>query len=124
MRRIAFAEHAFVSMHPELEPYFHRLFGHAAEREPALAARGRHLIGWLPRRFPLLGARAWSSADLYYRQQLAPDFLAAWAEAECGARVGGAAQPDWSARSTPLRLGAPAGRSSRSRRAGAPTAST
>ncbi len=81
VRRLAYAEREFVRKHPELEPHFRRFFGHAAELEP-VSGRGRHLIGWLPRRFPLLGARAWRSADLYYRQELAPDFLAAWAEAD------------------------------------------
>jgi GT2 family glycosyltransferase len=79
VRRIAVSERQFVSMHPEIEPYFYRRFSDAAELSPA-RGRGRYLIRWLPRRFPLLGPRAWASADLYYRQVLAPEFLRAWQE--------------------------------------------
>ena len=81
LRRTAFAEHEFVRKHPELEPYLERMFRHAARLERG-SGRGRHLIRWVPRSVPLLGERAWRSADLYYRQELAPDFLEAWEEAE------------------------------------------
>jgi GT2 family glycosyltransferase len=81
VRRIAFAEHRFVTKHPELDPWFFRMFSHAA-RQPRGSGRGRHLIRHVTRSTPVLGRRAWESADLYYRQELAPDFLSAWAEAE------------------------------------------
>jgi GT2 family glycosyltransferase len=81
VRRIAFAEHEFIRKHPELEPWFKRMFEHARALEPA-KGRGRALIRRVPRSFPLLGAAVWTSADLYYRQALARDFLDAWAEAE------------------------------------------
>jgi GT2 family glycosyltransferase len=80
VRRIAFAEREFVRLHPDVPPFFFNLYSAAAEGEPA-SGRGRGLIGWLPRSFPLLGERAWTSADLYYRQRLAPHFLSAWKEA-------------------------------------------
>jgi GT2 family glycosyltransferase len=77
MDRAATAEREFVAKHPEVEPYFFRMFEHAAELAPA-AGRGRHLIRFVPRSVPWLGERVWRSADLYYRQQLAPHFLDAW----------------------------------------------
>lgn len=81
VRRIAISERRFVAAHPEVEPFFFNLFSAALEGRPA-RGRGRALIRWLPRSTPLVGERLWVSADLYYRQELAPDFLAAWAEAE------------------------------------------
>jgi GT2 family glycosyltransferase len=79
MARAAIAERALVGKHPDIEPYFFRMFSDAAARPPA-RGRGRHLIRLIPRRLPLLGKRVWRSADLYYRQQLAPPFLEAWAD--------------------------------------------
>jgi len=84
VRRIAFAEREFVRLHPDVEPYFFNLYSAALEAAPA-KGRGRSLIGRIPRATPLLGARAWSSADLYFRQRLAPAFLEAWEQA--GAHV-------------------------------------
>jgi len=75
--RLARVERVFVSKHPEIPAYFHRLFSEAAAA-PAARGRGRHLIGFVPRSLPGLGEWAWTSADLYYRQALAPGFLAAW----------------------------------------------
>ncbi len=81
VRRIAFAERRFVAKHPELDPWFFSMFSFAA-RQPRASGRGRHLILHVSRSTPVIGRRAWESADLYYRQELAPDFLSAWAEAE------------------------------------------
>lgn len=75
--RLARAEREFVAKHPEIPPYFYELFSWAA-RQPPARGRGRALIGLIPRRFPLLGPYVWRSADLYYRQLLAPRFLEAW----------------------------------------------
>ncbi len=80
MRRIAFAERQFVRLHPDVPPFFFNLYRSALDSAPA-SGRGRRLSRWLPRSFPLLGERAWTSADLYYRQRLAPHFLEAWEEA-------------------------------------------
>ena len=77
VRRIAVAERTFSEVHPDVEPYFHRLFSHAASKPPA-RGRGRALIRLLPRGFPILGPLAWNSADLYFAQALAPEFLDAW----------------------------------------------
>ncbi len=87
VRRLAHAEHRFVAKHPELEPWFFRMFSHAARLRRA-SGRGRYLIRIVDRSTPLVGARAWRSADLYYRQELAPDFLAAWEEAEAESPFG------------------------------------
>jgi GT2 family glycosyltransferase len=79
VHRAAETERAFTRIHPEIPPYFHEKFSSAAAL-PAAKGRGRHLIRWIPPSFPWLGPKAWASADLYYRQQLAPEFLAAWQE--------------------------------------------
>ncbi len=78
-RRLAEVERVFVRLHPELRPYFHDLFSDAAGRAPA-RGRGRALIKRIPRSMPLLGPYVWRSADLYYRQAIAPAFLEAWGE--------------------------------------------
>jgi GT2 family glycosyltransferase len=80
---IAAAERRFVSVHPDVEPHFHRLFREAA-RHPPLRGRGARLARYVPPWLPWLGPRTWSAADLYFRQQLAADFLAAWDAAADG----------------------------------------
>jgi GT2 family glycosyltransferase len=77
MSQVAHAEREFVRLHPDVDPYFQRMFSAAAALPPA-RGRGRHLIRFIPRSMPWLGPRVWRSADLYYRQALAPEFLAAW----------------------------------------------
>jgi len=86
MRQVAHAEREFMRIHPELpelypdlNPYFFRRFS-AAASHPPIRGRGRHLIRLVPRRLPWLGPRVWGSADLYFRQELAPEFLKAWEE--------------------------------------------
>lgn len=88
VRRIAAAERQFVELHPEIPPYFHAKFTRAAARRRA-AGRGRHLIRYVPRSFPWLGAHVWRSADDAYLQELAPHFLGAWEEAESGVSSAG-----------------------------------
>lgn len=78
--RLARAEYAFCSKHPEVAPYFRDLFAGAAAKPPA-RGRGRHLIRRIPRRLPLVGPYLWTSADIYYRQAIAPAYLEAWEEA-------------------------------------------
>lgn len=80
-RLLGAAEREFVARHPEVQPYFHHLFKTAAAAPPG-RRRGRHLIRVLPRWVPWLGARAWESADLQYRQALAPHFLRGWEGAQ------------------------------------------
>jgi GT2 family glycosyltransferase len=77
MEMIGMAERAFVARHPEVRPYFHERFAAAMAGAPARGHSAR-LIRWLPRSFPMLGERAWTSADLYYGQALAPAFFAGW----------------------------------------------
>jgi GT2 family glycosyltransferase len=77
VRRIARAERQFCVLHPEFEPYFFNLFRIAADA-PRASGRGAFLIGRLPRRTPVLGKRAWRSADMFFRQLLAPGFLEEW----------------------------------------------
>jgi GT2 family glycosyltransferase len=77
VRRIAIAERQFTRLHPELDPYFHRLFSDAAAQPPG-RGRGTRLAALVPRRTPWIGPRVWASADLGFRQALAPDFLDAW----------------------------------------------
>lgn len=77
VRRLARSERAFVAKHPEIPPYFLELFSRAAALPPA-RGRGRSLIRIIPRSVPWLGPRVWTSADLYFRQALAPAFLDAW----------------------------------------------
>lgn len=90
-RRIAVAERAFVAMHPDEEAYFHRKFSEALEW-PRASGRGVPIARWVPRWVPWVGPRAWLSRDLYFRQALAPHFLAAWEDA--GEDPAGPAQPD------------------------------
>jgi len=77
MEMVGQAERRFVDKHPDVEPYFHDMLSRAAAA-PAARGRAAPLIRWLPRSFPVLGELAWSSADLLYRQQLAPPFLRGW----------------------------------------------
>jgi GT2 family glycosyltransferase len=79
MAATAAAERRWVELHPEMPAYFHDKFADAAAHRRSRGI-GRAALGWLPRRVPVLGPRAWSSADLYYRQQLGPAFLDAWAQ--------------------------------------------
>jgi GT2 family glycosyltransferase len=83
VRTLAAAERSFVAIHPEVEPYFHRKFAGALEW-PRASGRGVRLARWLPRWVPWLGPRAWLSRDLYFRQALAPHFLAVWEESSSG----------------------------------------
>jgi GT2 family glycosyltransferase len=92
MRRLARAELEFVRKHPEIEPYFFRMFSHRVKLA-RVSGRGRHLIRWVPRGFGRVGKRAWRSADLFYRQELAPAFLAAWEEALSESATAGAVAP-------------------------------
>jgi len=79
--RVAVSERAFTRLHPELDPWFHRLFTDAAAQPPA-SGRGLKLARWVPPWVPLVGPRVWSSVDLSYRQALAPHFLEAWESGE------------------------------------------
>lgn len=75
--RIAVSEREFTRLHPELEPWFLRLFT-TASREPPASDRGVRLGRWVAPWVPIVGPRVWHSLDLFYRQALAPYFLEAW----------------------------------------------
>jgi GT2 family glycosyltransferase len=77
MPRLAASEFVFTMRWPEADAYFHDLFSTFGSGAPA-SGRGRHLIRLVPRRVPWLGHCLWHSADAYYCQRLAPEFLAAW----------------------------------------------
>lgn len=81
MAKVAVAEYHFVAKHPDVPPYFRDLLL-AASRLPPARGRGAPLVKLVPRRVPWLGERIWTSADTWYRQQLAPPFLAAWERME------------------------------------------
>jgi GT2 family glycosyltransferase len=76
---VAAAERRWVADDPEHVAYFHDKFASAA-RQPPARGRGRLLARWVRPGTPLLGRRTWDSVDVFYRQQLAPEFLAAWDE--------------------------------------------
>ena len=75
--RLGRVEKTFVAKHPEIPPYFYNLFADATRR-PRTRGRGRHLIRFIPRQVPWLGPKVWTSADVYYRQALAPGFMEGW----------------------------------------------
>jgi GT2 family glycosyltransferase len=77
MTWLAQSERAFTAKHPEMQPHFHTFFAYAAQRPPA-NGRGRHLMRFFHKPEGWLAERVWASADIWYRQQLAPDFLREW----------------------------------------------
>ncbi len=96
-RRVAVSELQFIRMHPDVPPFFHRLFTRAVEL-PRATGRGRHLAPVVPRWIPWLGPKVWMSLDRYFKQQIAPHFLAAWDEAVAEGPASGPVQPDLSER--------------------------
>jgi GT2 family glycosyltransferase len=80
VRRVAAAERQFVTIHPELKPWFHERFSECA-RQPRARGRGAKLAPFVPEWVPWLGPRVWASARTFYGQELAPHFLDAWDEA-------------------------------------------
>jgi GT2 family glycosyltransferase len=77
VRRTAVSERRFTELHPDVPPYFHRLYTGAMSRRPA-RGRGVKLARFVPPWMPILGTRVWASVDAYYTQALAPEFLDAW----------------------------------------------
>jgi GT2 family glycosyltransferase len=75
--RLAAAEWTFCQLHPDIPPWFHEKFSQAAAL-PAQSPLASNLAHLVPRRTPILGRRLWRRADLYWRQQIAPNFLATW----------------------------------------------
>jgi GT2 family glycosyltransferase len=81
--RLAVSEWRFCQLHPELDPWFQPKFA-AAMTVPSGGRRSAAMARWVPRRTPYIGRRVWSRADLHWRQQIAPHFLAAWDAAASG----------------------------------------
>jgi hypothetical protein len=88
---LAATEWQFCQLHPDVPPWFWRMFSDAAARPPA-GSRARKLARYVPRWVPGLGPAVWNRASLQWRQQIAPQFLAAWDEAASGG--GASVQPD------------------------------
>ena len=84
--RVGASERRFCTVHPEAPAALHARFSEAAGR-PAQRGRATRLAAFVPRSVPWLGPLIWNLADLYWRQQLAPGFLAGW---EAEGRAGGA----------------------------------
>lgn len=80
---LAATEWQFCQMHPEIEPWYYKMFADA-QRYPETGTRARKLVRYVPDWVPWLGPRLWSRADLQWRRELAPYFLAAWDRAERG----------------------------------------
>lgn len=80
---LAATEHQFCLLHPDVEPWFHRMFSHAMSLPPA-GTRARTLVNYVPRWVPFLGPRIWNAATLQWRQMIAPAFLEAWEKARAG----------------------------------------
>lgn len=89
VRRMAAAEYELSRLHPELPPWWHGIFTQVSRR-PRARGRGIALSRYVPRWLPWIGPRVWKSADIAYKQALAPHFLDAW---EAAARRG--VQPGW-----------------------------
>ncbi len=92
--RIGASGRRFHDLYPELPPTLWQRFSAAAAR-PAQRGRAARIVRFVPRRVPYLGPLLWNLADLYWRQQIAPHFLAGWDGAGAGARP--LAQPGASA---------------------------
>jgi GT2 family glycosyltransferase len=88
---VAPAERRFVARWPELPPSYRDAFARAAAAPPA-RGRGVRLARLIPRWVPVLGPRIDASMDMYFRQAIAPAYLAAWEEA--GDPGGGQADGD------------------------------
>jgi GT2 family glycosyltransferase len=87
MAVVARYERRFVERNPGIEPYFHDRFERAAAL-PKAHGRLAPLIRWISPWLPLIGTRAWLSADHYFSQQLAPAFREAWDAADSSAQAG------------------------------------
>ena len=81
MAATAAAERRWVSLRPDMPAWFHDRLSAAlaARRVPRVVGRAAAQV---PRGLPVLGPRARAVADLHYRQELAPAFLAAWRAAD------------------------------------------
>jgi hypothetical protein len=81
--RLAVSEWRFCQLHPDVPPWFRNKFADAAAQPPG-GRRSAAALRFVPERTPWLGRQLSSRADLYWRQQIAPHFLAAWEAATAG----------------------------------------
>jgi len=84
-RRMGFvgvAERRWIERYPGERPYFHDRFSEALSCPPLNGRRGRLLMRWVPKEFPVIGRSVWENGDLWFRQQLAPAFMEAWEKAD------------------------------------------
>jgi Glycosyltransferase like family 2 len=75
--RLALSEWQFCQLHPDVQPWFQRMFADAAAR-PSGGRRSASLARFVPRNAPWVGQFVWDRAGLHWRQQIAPHFLRAW----------------------------------------------
>jgi glycosyltransferase involved in cell wall biosynthesis len=80
---LAATEYQFCKLHPDIEPWFWRMFDEAARSGPA-GKKAQRLVRWVPRWVPWLGPELWKRADMQWRQAIAPHFLEAWERAAAG----------------------------------------
>ena len=74
---VAAAERRFVARWPDIKPFYRDTFARALAAPPA-RGRGVALARFVPRWVPVLGPRVDASFDMYFRQAIAPAYLAAW----------------------------------------------
>ena len=84
MKIQAAAERSWVERYPDESPYFHDRFAAALALGQRQGRLGRALLPYVARDTPLIGRRVWENADVYFRQQLGREFLAAWDQDDSG----------------------------------------
>jgi GT2 family glycosyltransferase len=82
-RRLGASERRLVEMHAELEPRMRWMFERALA-QPRSRGRWARLYPYVSQKLPWLGPRVHVSTDLYFKQSLAPEFLAGWESAGGG----------------------------------------
>jgi hypothetical protein len=80
---LAATEWQFCSMHPEVPPWYWRIFNQAAQRPPS-GSKAQRLARFVPPWLPWLGTLVWERAGTQWAQEIAPYFLAAWERAAAG----------------------------------------
>lgn len=75
--RLAASEWRFCELHPNVTPSFFTKLREAASLPPQ-RGRAAWLVRFVPRRIPYVGPLLWNLADIYWRQQIAPEFLTTW----------------------------------------------
>jgi glycosyltransferase involved in cell wall biosynthesis len=78
---IAPAERRFVARWPDVPPFYRDTFARALAEPPA-RGRGVALARFVPKWVPVVGPRVQRSFDMYFRQAIAPAYLASWEAAE------------------------------------------